>query len=664
MSVLLRFSMPGQKALIVDTDLKVCEALAVMLKGEGIESDIHQHGQNILRQLEGERYCLAFIEIALPACDGLELARTLKKEGRVEDCVFMSTVLTLEDALKAIKLGACDYLKKPFKGSDLKLLFERLGERILLQKRIAEAELNYYALLQSIPLLIFTIDRLYSLKFINQACVSLLGYTPEEAIATPGWLLLHIHPADRVRVRQSLQASFERGSPFSLECRMLHRKGADVHGIIRSIPGMAGSGPLEGFDRIEVVFIDITDRVYLERALVQNEKLKTLGAVSSEMAHEVRNPLMSIAGFARRLVKKAPDMPEVGIILRESLRLEKVLDRIRDYLKPIQAQPRECRVAAVLADCLDQLFPEMKERGIWCQLELAEALPNASADPDFLRQVFLNLLRYALMAMHKEETVIIRTTHDIRSVHVEFRRRLEPAETIDPEVLFMPFDEGSQGYGLPLSYRLLKDMGGMLAVRPESGDAVFSVTLPRLDAWRLTGLETPGTDMPGQTGCFDLSTGLLARPRFEDLFERMLRSMAREKQPLSLALLCPIPGPAPEVTPSETVLSFRGAFASTLSQALHDPCALLADFNDDLFVVLMPATDATKARNLCALMQKAIHDSRLILPGSEQAVGLAVGCVCVRPSPSDTSGAIVAKAAEALSEACHAGPNSLTFLDN
>ena len=87
-------------------------------------------------------------------------------------------------------------------------------------------------------------------------------------------------------------------------------------------------------DRLQGMIVDITDRVFLEKAVVQKEKLRILGSISAEVAHEIRNPLVSIGGFARRLRKRFPELPEGDIILRESERLEKMLKRIAEYLYP------------------------------------------------------------------------------------------------------------------------------------------------------------------------------------------------------------------------------------------------------------------------------------------------------------------------------------------
>jgi len=457
----------------------VCEILATMLKSSGFEPESHVHPQTALAGLKGDSYRIAFLDVNLPDMTGLDLYQSLQNVCKIESAIFMSSSDSFDQVLQAIKLGAYDYLKKPFSPGELKLLLDRLRERTRLHERIQEAELKYYSLIQNIPLLILALNQDLELEFVNQVCTSLFGYAPEEAMKTKGWFLHHVHPADRTRVKEACKASFEHGSPFSLECRMLHKKGAELHGLIRSIPGLAASTPRRGQARqLEAVFVDITDRVVLERALVQNEKLKTLGAISSEVAHEIRNPLMSIAGFARRLGKKAPDYPEVGIILRESQRLENLLNRIRDYLRPVEACLTECRVNIILSECLQFLYPEMSGKDIWCEVDVAES-PAVLADHELLRQVFVNLIHFAILAVDRDTFFSVRAFESERTVHVAFSKRADNAENINSELLFMPFDESGQVGGLPLCYRLVKKMGGALSYHAEGAQAVFTVSLPK-----------------------------------------------------------------------------------------------------------------------------------------------------------------------------------------
>jgi PAS domain S-box-containing protein len=476
----LRVLAKRDKALVVDDDPAVCETLASMLVSSGFEPESYLHPQAALAGLRSGEYRIAFLDVNLPMLSGLDLLRKLQESCRIEDVIFMSASDSFNQVLQAIKLGAYDYLKKPFASPELKALLERLSQKARLQDRIEQAELKYYTLIQNIPLLIFALNELYDLEFINQACATLFGCTPEEALQAKGWFLRHVHPEDKARVRDAFKASFERGSPFSLECRMLHKKGTETHGILRSIPGVAENGAGCKLARLEAVFIDITDRVVLERALVQNEKLKTLGAISSEVAHEVRNPLMSIAGFARRLEKKAPDYPEVGIILREALRLEKLLNRIREYLRPVEASLVSCRADVLLSECLHFLYPELREKEMWCEADLPELAP-VLADPEYLRQVFVNIIRFGILAVDRDAIFTVSGFETERTAHISFRKRMDNAENINPELLFMPFDESGQVAGLPLCYRLVKYMGGALSFHSEQGYAIFTVSLPRFN---------------------------------------------------------------------------------------------------------------------------------------------------------------------------------------
>ncbi len=224
---------------------------------------------------------------------------------------------------------------------------------------------------------------------------------------------------------------------------------------------------------------EIENRKRLEKALVQREKLETLGAIAAEVAHEIRNPLVSIGGFARRLQERFPNLPECNIILNESQRLEKILTRIKNYLKPVEMRPQECSVNKIIADCVDLLSPEMDRRQAMCQLDLDPKLSVVSADPSMLAQIFINLIRNASAVMIEGDILNIRTFEREQDLQIEFKNRAAGAKIKQPELLFMPFAEGGRSLGLPLSYKLLEDMGGLLSVTQEQDFMIFTVSVPK-----------------------------------------------------------------------------------------------------------------------------------------------------------------------------------------
>jgi PAS domain S-box-containing protein len=224
---------------------------------------------------------------------------------------------------------------------------------------------------------------------------------------------------------------------------------------------------------------EIEERKRLEKILTQKEKLETLGAIAAEVAHEIRNPLVSIGGFARRLRQKFPDLTECEIILRESERLERILSRIGDYLKPVEVRFQECSINTIVGDCKDLLAPELEGRKVTCRLDLQAELSQVRADPDILKQVFINLIRKGAEFMAKGGSIVIKTWETAQDILTEFGNQAPGLQVKRPEQLFMPFADEGESIGLPLSYRLLKDMGGLLSFSQAEDYIVFTVTLPK-----------------------------------------------------------------------------------------------------------------------------------------------------------------------------------------
>ncbi|GLI34287.1 PAS domain-containing protein [Desulforhabdus amnigena] len=364
--------------------------------------------------------------------------------------------------------------------SNLKITSPDLKRKIeYYQERIRLAEERYLHLVRHSPSLIYMLRRDFNLDFINQACSMMLGYTPEEAMSTPHWFLERIHPDDQLRIKDLFMAAFKTCElSFSAECRLIHKNGHSIHAIIKSIP-FCGWEKGHEVERLEGIIVDITDRVFLEKALVQKETLNALGAISLEVAHEIRNPLMSIGGFARRLQKKMPELPEPHIILREAERLEKLLGRIRDYLRPIEIRAEEASINDTISQCLELLAPEMNEKGVTSEIHLDSRLPHIYTDPEILIQIFTVLIRSALQAMTKGGIFYIKTFESDQNIHIEFRHEVGKARFKEPDLLFLPFDEGAQNIGLPLCYRLLKYLDGLLSFTTEQNHVVFTVSLPK-----------------------------------------------------------------------------------------------------------------------------------------------------------------------------------------
>ncbi len=355
-------------------------------------------------------------------------------------------------------------------------LTREIEDRKRAEEELRESETRYRLLIDSLPSIVYRGYKDWSVDFMDEKIKLLTGYDKDEFNYRQKKWSDVIVGKDIETTKEAFRQALKTDKHYVREYR-IKTKAGDI--LWLQDRGYIVCDKDGGIEYVSGVIFDVTERKRMEKAIVQREKLNTLGTMAAEVAHEIRNPLVSLGGFARRLRQKFPDLSECDIILHESQRLEKILTRIRNYLNPVEFRPQECSVNTVISDSLDLLSPETELRRITCQLDLYPNLPVVYTDPDILTQIFVNLILNAAEAMDKGGTLIIKTFETDQDLHVEFRNPASEPELIHPELLFMPFAEGGESIGLPLCYRLLKNMGGLLSFTPEKDYMVFTVSLPK-----------------------------------------------------------------------------------------------------------------------------------------------------------------------------------------
>jgi PAS domain S-box-containing protein len=455
--------------VVIDDDTVVRRSITAYLEDLGY--DVHEgtDGRTGLELVRAVQPDAVLVDLRMPGIDGLDVLRELTAERPDMPTIVVSGTGVLRDAVEAVKRGAWDYITKPVQDmAVLGLAVDKALERAELKRAVDRAERRYSNLVQNIPLLIFSLTGGLRLEFVNQGCLTLLGYTREEALAEPDWLLGRIHPEQRDWVRAKLQECLDDCSrSFSRQCKLLHKNGQTVHGVLKSIPVSDCLGH-EPRLRVEGCIMDIGDRMLLEKVLVQKEKIHTLGAISAEVAHEIRNPLMAIAGFAKRLTRKMPELEEAAIILEEANRLERFLNRIRDYLNPVRQHPVPVVLAEVVRNCLALLGPELSGNGVTPRLDLEAAAVVVEEDPDVLAQVVINLIRFTLAGLPPRGAMWMTARSGEGFVHLEIGGD-QAHPVADAEKVFLPFDAGGETIGLPMCFRLMRTMGGALRFEQQEG---------------------------------------------------------------------------------------------------------------------------------------------------------------------------------------------------
>ncbi len=252
---------------------------------------------------------------------------------------------------------------------------------------------------------------------------------------------------------------------------------------------IAGAGP----ERSVVVLVeDVTDQQAMESQLIQSEKLAAVGQLVSGVAHELNNPLTSIAGLAEFLLEQQElgpkDRDHLQVIHEQAERAGRIVRNLLTFARKGPGERARVNLNDVVQRTLLLMSYDLKLKDIRTEKNLGSGMPDVVGDRHALQQVVLNLVTNAAHALAGNEagrprTIRINTWFDQRV-------RLRVADTgpgIPEEVLphlFTPFFTTKEpghgtGLGLSITYSIVEAHGGQITVeRPPEGGAAFLVELP------------------------------------------------------------------------------------------------------------------------------------------------------------------------------------------
>jgi two-component system, NtrC family, sensor histidine kinase HydH len=238
-------------------------------------------------------------------------------------------------------------------------------------------------------------------------------------------------------------------------------------------------------------FIEKTNeelKVARER-LIDSEKMVAIGEMASGLAHEIRNPLVSIGGFVRRLYKKFPGDEQVQsyfqVIINEVERLEKTLNEIMDFSQDPRGNYREWDLNRIVEDALGLIQRELDEGNIKVEKQWGK-VPKIFGDNRQLGHVFYNLFLNSCQAMPQGGRLTIRTYPVKGPDRVWVTCQItDTGGGIQPDVLhniFNPFfttkDHGS-GLGLPIVHKIVTRHNGEVDIDNRPGEGVsFLIKFP------------------------------------------------------------------------------------------------------------------------------------------------------------------------------------------
>jgi len=230
--------------------------------------------------------------------------------------------------------------------------------------------------------------------------------------------------------------------------------------------------------QIIMVRRDVTLRTEMEKRLQQSEKLAAIGELSMYIAHEIRNPLFAIGGFANSLLR-AEEISEnsrekVRIILDESKRLDTILKNIINFARPTKTTLTRVNVNQVVEDTMNVLGIGCAQRGVELSMQLASDLPAVRGDAELLKQSLINVVKNALEAMSQGGKLTIATAMEHLQVMVAVQDTGQGISKDIQKNIFSPFfttkqDKDGSGLGLAMTKKIISDLGGDVQLESSPG---------------------------------------------------------------------------------------------------------------------------------------------------------------------------------------------------
>ena len=243
---------------------------------------------------------------------------------------------------------------------------------------------------------------------------------------------------------------------------------------------------------VVVLVADVTDQQVMETQLIQSEKLAAVGQLVSGVAHELNNPLTSIAGLSEFLLEQKEiskkDRGHLKVIHEQAERAGRIVRNLLTFARKGPAERAPVDLNDVIQRTLQLMEYDLKLKDIDVRRDLRAALPDVLGDRHGLQQVVLNLLTNAAQAVAengkgRDRAITISTWFD-EHVHLRVADTGPGITDVVAQNVFTPFFTTKEpghgtGLGLSITYSIVENHGGRITVeRPSNGGAAFRVDLP------------------------------------------------------------------------------------------------------------------------------------------------------------------------------------------
>jgi len=505
------------KILIVDDELQICESLNILLSRQGYDITTVQSGQKALEILEHNQFDLLLLDMVIPDLSGFEIMDHVNNHWYDLLIIVITGNASIESAVKALKKGAYDYLRKPFEYEELlsrvgnALNQQKLGyEKKIVDGKLARSEERYQYLVQNSPDIIYMLDNKNNFTFVNLVAEELLGFSNSQL--TDQHFTKIVHKDDIEKANRFITANGAYDYPSSvMELKLISSKRENIFRLfeikhiaikLNPLEPMTNKNPENNQDIVGVYGVarDITYKKQLENRVHQAEKMGAIGTLAGGIAHDFNNILMGIMGYNSLLLSKIDSSsPFHGKLKNIEQHVRSGADLTKQLLGFARGGNYDIKPSDIteIVEKTSNMFARTKKE-IDILFECPENIFSVEVDPTQIEQVFLNLYMNSWQAMpeggkiyteiknieldnEKAENLALKAG---KYVQIKVRDTGVGMDEETAQRIFEPFFTTKEmgrgtGLGLASAYGIIKNHCGSISVDSEKGTGTtFTIHLP------------------------------------------------------------------------------------------------------------------------------------------------------------------------------------------
>jgi len=344
---------------------------------------------------------------------------------------------------------------------------------------LAKIKVFSETVIKNMPFGLIATDENGKIAYFNQEAESILHISNQRVMGkNPGQVLPEKFWAYSRDLTEN-ESEIERDISFSLD----GERTVSLEFNVSSLKGDSGE-----FLGDIVLFRDLTEINNLKMEIEKNQRLASLGNLAAGVAHEIRNPLSSIKGFATYFKERYKDIPDdkktAEIMVQEVERLNRVISQLLEFASPVKIHKKSVSMVTLIQHSLKMIEGHAREKNIEIKTDLDHHTKDLYIDPDKINQVFLNIYLNAIEAMENNGTLYVRLTEDKKNnmAKVEISDTGKGIIKEDLTHVFDPYfttKQSGTGLGLAIVHKIIESHKGDIRVESERGaGTTVTILLP------------------------------------------------------------------------------------------------------------------------------------------------------------------------------------------